>query len=56
MPLATLKEILAKAKHGMCEQLPENQIDPKKYMLPVKDSVPKPMREKLAAFGSENKG
>jgi ketose-bisphosphate aldolase len=40
----------------MCGELPESQIDPKKYMQPVKDICAEIVKEKIDIFGSAGKG
>jgi fructose/tagatose bisphosphate aldolase len=50
-----LKAVFSSTIRKMCAQLPESQFDPKKYLAPVKDAVALVVREKLTAFGSENK-
>ena len=51
-----LKAIFSSTLRKMCAGLPESQFDPRKYMQPVKDAVAESVKEKLIAFGSENKG
>jgi ketose-bisphosphate aldolase len=50
-----LKAIFTRTVRRMCAELPESQVDPRKYMQPVKDAVAEAVREKLAAFGSAGK-
>jgi ketose-bisphosphate aldolase len=50
-----LKAVFSSTLRRMCAQLPESQFDPRKFMQPVKDAVAEVVREKLIAFGSENK-
>jgi len=50
-----LKAIFSSTLRRMCAQLPESQIEPKKYMQPVKDAVAASVKEILIALGSENK-
>jgi ketose-bisphosphate aldolase len=39
----------------MCAELPETQVDPRKYMQPVKDICAKIVKGKIDIFGSANK-
>ena len=49
-----LKAIFSSTLREICARLPDC-LDPKEYMGPVKDAVAESVKEKLIAFGSENK-
>jgi len=50
------KKAYSDALRRSCATLPESQIDPRKYMKPVKDACAEIVKEKIDIFGSAGKG
>ncbi|WP_304509300.1 class II fructose-bisphosphate aldolase [Anaerotignum sp.] len=49
------KKTFTDAIRKMCNELPEKEVDPRKYMGPVKDACAEVVKGKIDVFGSANK-